>query len=69
MLRHRIGIINSGRRPVRLLNTSGGKAVWLKHSCRHNFVGSSMEVCQVGIEHKHKAELEELCCEFRRQNL
>jgi hypothetical protein len=27
VLRHRTEIINSGRRPVRLLNTSGGKAV------------------------------------------
>jgi hypothetical protein len=60
-MKHRTGIINSGRRPLRFLNTSGDKAVWLKHSCRQNFVVSSVELCQVGIEHKHEVLNEEIC--------
>jgi hypothetical protein len=49
---------------MRLLNTSGGKAVWLKHSCRQNFAVSSVELCQVGIERKHEVLEEELYREF-----
>jgi hypothetical protein len=26
----------------------------------------SVKLCQVGIEHRHKVQLEELCCEFRK---
>jgi hypothetical protein len=29
---------------------------------------NSVKLCQVGIEHRHKVQLEELCCEFRREN-
>jgi hypothetical protein len=28
---------------------------------------NSVELCQVGIEHMHKVQLEELCCEFRQK--
>ena len=30
VLKHRTEVNNSGRRPVRLLNTSGGKTVWVR---------------------------------------
>jgi hypothetical protein len=28
---------------------------------------NSVELCQVGIEHRHKVQLEELCCESRQK--
>jgi hypothetical protein len=41
--------------------------VWERHSCRQNLAVSSVKLCQVGIEHRHKVQLEELCCEFRQK--
>jgi hypothetical protein len=41
--------------------------VYERHSCRQNLVVSSVKLCQVGIEHRHKVQLEELCCEFRQK--
>jgi hypothetical protein len=43
----------------------GGKVVYERHNCRQNSAVNSIELCQVGIEHRHKVQLEELCCEFR----
>jgi hypothetical protein len=32
----------------------GGKAVYERHSCRQNSAVDSVELCQVGIEHRHR---------------
>jgi hypothetical protein len=41
----------------------------VKHSCRQNFVVSSVKLCQVGIERRHRVLREELCCEFKRSRI
>jgi hypothetical protein len=46
-----------------------GKAVYERHGCRHNSVVNSVELCQVGIEHRHQVQLEELYCEFKGSRL
>jgi hypothetical protein len=62
----RTGINNSGE-DLKVVEYLGGKAVYERHSCRQNLAVSSVKLCQVGIEHRHKVQLEELCCEFRQK--
>jgi hypothetical protein len=66
VLRHRTEVNNSGRRPVRLLNTSGGKAVWVRTQLQTESLRILWELCQVGIEHVYRgAQRKELCWEFK----
>jgi hypothetical protein len=58
-------INNSEEEDLKVAEYLGGKAVYERHSCRHNFAVNSVELCQVGIEHMHKVQLEELYCEFK----
>ena len=41
--------------------------MWEKTQLQTESLRSSVRLYQVGIEHRHKVQLEELCCEFRQK--
>jgi hypothetical protein len=49
---------------LKVVEHLGGKALWEKTQLQTKSLRSSVKLCQVGTEHKHKVQLEELCCEF-----
>jgi hypothetical protein len=38
---------------LKVVENLGGKAVYERHSCRQNSAVNFVELCQVGIEHRH----------------
>jgi hypothetical protein len=55
------------REDLKVFEHLGGKAMYERHSFKQNLAVSFVKLCQVGIEHRHKVQLEELCCEFRQK--
>jgi hypothetical protein len=49
------------KRPLRLLNTSGGKAVY-ENTVADRIIEDSVKLCQVGIEHMRCGAFEEELC-------
>ena len=44
-----------------------GKAMWEKTQLQTESLRSYVRLCQVGIQHGHKVQLEELCPKFRQK--
>jgi hypothetical protein len=59
--------INNSGEDLKVVEYLGGKVVYERCSCRQNLAVSFVNLGQVGIEHRHKVQLEELCCEFRQK--
>jgi hypothetical protein len=55
------------RKTSRLLNTLEAKLCVRDTVVDRSSVVSSVELCQVGIEHMYTVQLEELCYEFRQK--
>jgi len=53
--------------PMRLLNTSGGKVVYERHSCRQNLWGIIWSSSKWALSICTVVHWEELCCEFLRR--
>jgi hypothetical protein len=58
--------VNNSGKTSRLLNTLEARLCERDTVADKNSVVDSVKLCQVGIEHRHKVQLEELYCEFRK---